>query len=190
MIPFPNKKYDVIYADPAWKYENGMGIKSAKDGSMVSAELHYDTMTMNDLAELPVSDIADVDCLLFMWVLSPLIQECIEIGNQWGFDYKTFAFMWHKRNTHLGHYTMSECELCAVFKRKGGKIPKPRGDRGVKQFLETQFISALRSKHSVKPLEIQHRITEMFPTQAKIELFARPMEMTKIDGWDYWGDEV
>ena len=66
-----------------------------------------------------------------------------------------------------------------VFKR--GRIPQPRGARNIRQ-----FISEKRTKHSKKPNEVRHRIEQMFPTQRKIELFAREF----ADGWDVWGLDV
>ena len=65
-----------------------------------------------------------------------------------------------------GFYTLSQCELCLVFKR--GKIPRPRGSRNVRQ-----LVSAPRGPHSAKPDEVRRRIGLMFPEQRKIELFAR-----------------
>jgi N6-adenosine-specific RNA methylase IME4 len=97
----------------------------------------------------------------------------------WGFKYKTVAFVWEKQKTNPGNYTMSQCELCLVGKR--GKIPGPRGTRN-----ERQFISEMRTRHSTKPTEIRNRIVRMFPTQRKIELFAR----NTSEGWDVWGNEV
>ena len=180
-IPFPDRKYDIIYADPAWDYGSGQLI----GGSGVSSQVknHYSTMDFDTLSNLPISDIRNVDCLLFMWVISPELHRCIHVGEAWGFDYITVAFVWDKQLNIPSHYTVSQCELCLIFKH--GKIPQPRGKRNIHQFL-----SCKRGAHSVKPLEIQHRITEMFPTQSKIELFARPMEMTKMQGWDYWGNEA
>lgn len=180
MIPFPNKKYDIIYADPAWSYKDAI-IGRGKPTSR--AAWHYPTMTMAELKELPVLEIAKDDCLLFMWVISPDLLECIKVGEHWGFTYKQVAFVWNKERSVVGHYTMTRCELCLVFKR--GRIPKPRGKRNMQQFL-----SVKRGRHSEKPLEIKHRITEMFPDQEKIELFARPGKLALDFGWDHWGDEV
>ena len=187
MIPFPDKQYDIIYADPAWQY-GAKWQRISWDGlpARKNIEDHYPTMSMNNLKALTVPDIAKPDCLLFLWVCSPLLTRCIDVGEAWGFTYSTIGFIWHK-DAHpvLGCYTHSQCEICLIFKR--GKIPQPRGSRK-----ELQFLSCKRGAHSVKPLEVKHRITEMFPTQAKIELFARPLPMFKSldDEWDYWGNEV
>ena len=174
--PFPDKKYDIIYADPAWEDKGKL-----MSGSRI--ENHYPTMPLDDICALSVQDIAKDDCLLFMWTTGVNLFDSKDVGAAWGFEYSAVGFVWDKQNPVVACYTMSDCEFCLIFKR--GRIPQPRGKRNIRQFL-----SCKKGAHSVKPLEIQHRITEMFPTQSKIELFARPMELTKIDGWDYWGNEV
>jgi N6-adenosine-specific RNA methylase IME4 len=89
------------------------------------------------------------------------------------------AFVWHKGKTNPGFYTMSETELCLVFKR--GKIPTPRGSRN-----ERQFLYETRREHSRKPEEIRKRIERMFPSQSKYEMFAR----TQTPGWDTFGNQT
>jgi len=125
---------------------------------------------------LPIENISKDDSLLFMWSTSPHLEQAISLGKAWGFDYKTIGFVWNKMNHNPGQYTLSYCELCLIFKR--GKIPTPRGARNIKQLLEKP-----REIHSKKPREISDRIKKMFPTQSKIELFARQ----KQQGWDVWG---
>ena len=177
MIPFPDKRYDIIYADPPWEQAGDM-----YEGTNITD--HYNTMPLTAVCELPVCDIASEDCLLFLWVTGLNLMDAQEAGKAWGFKYKTMGFVWYKHLPVVACYTMSECELCLIFKK--GKIPQPRGKRNIRQFL-----SCKRGRHSEKPLEIKHRITEMFPTQSKIELFARPDTPLFPDTqWDYWGNEV
>ena len=136
-------------------------------------------MTIDELGGLPLESISDKNSMLFMWVVSPMLDDGIELMKKWGFKYSTIAFIWHKQRSNPGHYTMSECEICLVGRR--GKIPTPRGARNVRQFL-----SEMRGKHSAKPTEIRNRIELMFPTQTKLEMFARQ----SAEGWDAWGNEV
>jgi N6-adenosine-specific RNA methylase IME4 len=179
-------KYNIIYADPAWEYNTKECLAKT---SILNGEIntHYNTLTMDGLKSLNVESLADDDCLLFIWVVSPMLDEGIEVLKSWGFKYATIAFIWHKQKTNPGHYTMSECEICLVGKR--GRIPTPRGARNVKQFL-----SMGRGKHSEKPPEIRKRIELMFPTQNKLEMFARRRggfwSMDDYKGWDVWGNEV
>jgi N6-adenosine-specific RNA methylase IME4 len=172
-------KYEIIYADPPWSYneKTDCGGKIGEYNSHVSD--NYNIMSFNDIYNLPIKDISDDNCLLFLWVTSPNLKEGIKTGESWGFKYKTVAFVWHKVLLLPGNYTMPSVELCLIFKK--GKIPTPRGLRNVRQFLEEK-----RTRHSKKPDEIRNRIKQMFPHQNKIELFARE----KYDGWDAWGNEV
>lgn len=169
--------YDIIYCDPPWDYDGR--IQHNGVFTTGSAVCHYPTMKIEDMKRLKVAEICKKDCLIFMWSSSPHLPQAIELMNAWGFEYKTVAFVWDKQRVNPGYYTMSQCEICLVGKK--GIIPSPRGLRNVKQFL-----SEARGRHSAKPAEIRNRITSMFPTQKKIELFSRE----KIDGWDCWGNEV
>ena len=174
-----NNKYSVIYCDPPWDYK-GQKQHNGKGGKETGGAVkHYDTITLKDLKGLNVHTICEEDCLVFMWTSSPHLDQAIDLMQSWGFKYATIAFVWDKQKVNPGFYTMSQCEICLVGKK--GKIPQPRGARNVRQ-----FISEVRGKHSEKPTAVRDRITEMFPTQKKIELFAR----NKIEGWDFWGNEV
>jgi N6-adenosine-specific RNA methylase IME4 len=185
----PNKRYQVIYADPPWDYGGKMqydkttikeeNIGFEKKIFLSSASFKYPTLTLAQLKELPVQTISDNDCLLFMWTTGPQMANSISLGETWGFEYKTIAFVWDKQVHNPGRYTLSQTEFVLAFKR--GKFPQPRGARNIKQ-----FISIHRSNHSSKPSEVIAGITKMFPTQPKIELFARNNYL----GWDNWGLEI
>jgi N6-adenosine-specific RNA methylase IME4 len=184
--PLPNKRYDVIYADPPWDYNGKLQFdKSSTDAENLdpsrkifisSANFKYPTLKLNELQKLKVDEISKEDCLLFMWTSNPHLAQALELGKSWGFEYRTVAFVWDKMNHNPGQYTLSNCELCLVFKK--GKIPQPRGARNVQQLIRIP-----RGEHSEKPIEVAEAITKMFPTQDKIELFARK----KYKGWDVWG---
>ena len=185
----PKKKYDIIYADPPWHYNGKMQFdKSGKSADQIdlrknifisAAEFKYPTVKTSELKKLPVHEIAKDDCLLFMWTTNPHLDQAIELGTAWGFEYKTVAFVWDKMVHNPGQYTLSNVEMVLVFKR--GRIPKPRGARNVQQ-----LVRSARRAHSQKPDEIVHLIDRMFPTQSKIELFAR----ARFDKWDAWGIEM
>ncbi len=185
----PNKKYQVIYADPPWDYGGEMQydktvIKGENEGFekkifLSSAEFKYPTVKLKDLKKLDVSSIADDDCILFMWTTGPQMSNSIELGKAWGFEYKTVAFVWDKMVHNPGRYTLSQTEFVLAFKR--GKFPQPRGARNIRQ-----MVTVHRGAHSVKPVEVIDGITKMFPEQMKIELFAR----NNYIGWDNWGLEI
>ena len=171
----PDKKFQIIYADPPWEYERR---QSGQGGWTNGAETHYPTVALDDLCKLNVASIAAEDCLLFMWAVSPLLDQAFVLGEAWGFRYVTVGFVWNKQQTVAGNYTMSSCELCLIF--KCGKIPQPRGARTI-----YQLVSQPRKGHSEKPHEVRRRIDLMFPYQPKIELFARQSPC----GWATWGNE-
>lgn len=172
------KKYEIIYTDPAWQYSSSDTL-AEKSLLNQNDNFHYPTMPLEDIKAIDVPSLCDDNCLMFMWVVSPMLDDGIELLKHWGFDYNTIAFCWYKQKTNPGYYTMSSIELCIVGKK--GKIPEPRGARNIKQFL-----SQGRGKHSEKPSQIRTRIEQMFPTQNKLEMFAR----TASDDWDIWGNEL
>lgn len=178
-IPFPDKKYNIIYADPPWTYK----VWSEK-GSGRSASQHYKTMSKNEIQELPVKNISDNDCILFLWATYPCLEEALELIKIWGFTYKTIAFTWVKRNKKsdswfwgLGHWTRSNPEICILATK--GK-PK-RISSSVHSVIDTRI-----EKHSKKPDEVRERIIKLVGDLPRIELFARENH----DGWDTWGDEI
>ena len=92
MIPFPDKKYNIIYSDPAWHYQTW------GEGGKRNVTSKYNTMSMEEIWKLPVKDIADENCILFLWVTYPKLIDCIKTIEEWGFTYKTCAFSWIKKN--------------------------------------------------------------------------------------------
>jgi N6-adenosine-specific RNA methylase IME4 len=187
--PMPQKRYDIIYCDPPWDYGGKMQFDKsstltenphfARPVFISSAEFKYPTLKLEQLAQVRVQDICKQDCLLFMWTSSPHLAQAINLGEAWGFQYRTVAFVWDKMCHNPGKYTLSNCELCLVFKH--GRIPLPRGARNVQQ-----LVRAPRTRHSEKPDEVRNAIVRMWPTQDRIELFARDMP----EGWDVWGLEA
>lgn len=187
--PLPHKKYQVIYADPPWDYGGKMQydkttIKSENIGFekrifLSSAIFKYPTLKLKQLMTLDIASIADEDCLLFMWTTGPQMANSIQLGESWGFEYKTVAFVWDKMVHNPGRYTLSQTEFVLAFKK--GRFPQPRGARNIRQMIKIR-----RGEHSVKPTEVIDGITKMFPEQEKIELFAR----NNYIGWDNWGLEI
>lgn len=185
----PEKRYDIIYADPPWDYGGKLQFdRSSKSADEIdltknifisSASFKYPTLKTEELKKIPIQEVSNDHCLLFMWATSPHLQQSISLGEAWGFEYRTVGFVWDKMVHNPGKYTLSNCELCLIFKR--GKIPQPRGARNIQQ-----LVRAPRRTHSEKPIEVMKNIELMFPTQSKIELFAR----RKVEGWDFWGLDV
>lgn len=173
------KKYGVIYADPPWQFKS-----YSYKGLGRSAENHYPTMSLDDIKKLPIADIADEDCALFLWVTFPCLAEGIEVLKAWGFAYKTTAFVWVKQNRKsdslfwgMGYWTRSNAEICLL----GTKGRPKRVDAGIHQVVISHI-----EEHSRKPSEVHERITRLMGDVPKIELFAR----RKTEGFDIWGNEV
>ena len=175
-----DKKYHIIYADPPWNYK----VWSEK-GKGRSAENHYPTMKKEDIQNLPINQLANKNCILFLWVTAPCLIEGIELITKWGFTYKTVAFTWVKQNKKAdslfmgnGYYTRANAEYCLLATK--GKTIKVQS-HSVRQII----LSRIR-EHSRKPDEARERIVELFGDIPRIELFARQY----ADGWDCWGNEV
>lgn len=177
MIKFPEKKYKIIYADPPWRYQD----RTPPQGA---AESHYETMKLEDICNLPISDITEDDCVLFIWATYPLLPEALKVIESWGFTYKSVAFTWVKQNKSgngfffgLGRWTRGNPEIC-LLAVKG----KPKR---VSASVANLTIAPL-TKHSQKPQLIRDKIIELIGYESRIELFAR----NATDGWDVWGNEV
>ena len=93
-----NKKYNIIYADPPWTFKT----YSQKGKLKKSAENHYACMNKKDIQNLPISNLAEKDCILFLWVTFPCLEEGLELIEKWGFKYKTCGFTWVKKNKKSG----------------------------------------------------------------------------------------
>jgi len=195
MIPFPNKKYQIIYADPPWKFSS-KELQKYNGKRFSSIEKHYPVQNKDWIKKLPVESIADNDCALFLWSTDAHLKEAIETMETWTFKYITVAFIWEKISkngitvANLGAWTMKNYELCLLGTK--GKMLKYKKCNNVYQKVE-----AVRTKHSKKPLMVRHNIVRLFGDLPRIELFARPNEKSaylfedeSYKGWDLWGDEV
>lgn len=174
-------KYQIIYADPPWKYNSKANHKTRFRGGACG---HYELMSMEEIKKLPIDKISDENCVLFMWCTFPYLDEQIKLFEHWGFEYRTVGFTWVKTNKKngkpffgVGYYAKSNAEVCLMGIK--GKM-KPVSNK------VSSVIISPRQEHSKKPCEARERIVELFGNIPRIELFAR----TKKKGWDVWGNEV
>ena len=177
MIQFPNKKYNIIYADPPWHYDKrNEGVRNVQN--------KYATMTFDEIYNMPIQDITHNDCILFLWITYPKLIEGIKTIESWGFKYKTCAFSWVKKNKKsdsffmgMGNWTRANNEICLLATK--GTIK--RVSASVRQIIYTPI-----ETHSKKPDCVRHKIVELVGDLPRIELFARQ----KYEGWDSWGNEI
>ncbi len=179
-----NPKYGAILIDPPWSFR----VWSEDTGAGRSPSAHYDTMSPEDIAALPISDYAADDCALFCWACWPSFPEALTCIKTWGFEYKTMGFVWVKgeglpmfpedikTQVGMGYWSRANTEPCILATR--GK-PK-RQDAGVRQVILDK-----RRQHSRKPTETYERI-ERLVAGPYLELFAR----SRRDGWTSLGNEV
>jgi len=174
-----NKKYQIIYADPPWEF---IGWSKNKSGKKSPAQ-HYEVQDLEWIKRLPINELADDDCVLFLWTTYPLLEVSFEVIKAWGFKYATVGFTWVKKtkngNWHygLGYWTRANPELCLIATK--GHPKRVRKDT------PNLIVSKVR-EHSRKPDEVRHRIVKLCGDVPRIELFARQ----KVEGWDCWGNEV
>lgn len=182
----PRGHYGAILADPPWSFE----VWSKDTGNGRSAESHYSTMSMRQIARLPVDELAAKDCVLFMWACWPSIADALKIIDAWGFTYKTCGFDWMKAdNTQpnffqddlpaqvgMGYWTRANTEPCLLAVK--GKPKRLNAD-------VRMGIIAPRREHSRKPEGVHSRI-ERLVTGPYLELFARAPRA----GWDVWGNQT
>ena len=185
MIPLPNKKYNIIYADPAWSYNDkraGGGFKNPNGAG--GADKHYKTLSLEEICSIDVKSICLENSMLFLWCTSSLLDYGFKVIQSWGFNYKTVGFVWVKLTKDLskpysgmGYYTNQNAEFCLI----GLKGKYWREAKNVKQIIQEP-----RREHSRKPDIVRTRIIELCGDLPRIELFARQ----KVNGWDCWGNEV
>ena len=172
--------YGAILADPPWHFKtyNEKGRNRCPDWKRLkdSPCRHYQTMSLEEIALLPVSTLACEHSVLFLWGCWATLPQTISVIESWGFAYKTAAFVWLKSGRMgLGYWTRQNTEFCLLATRG-------RPTRLSKSVI--QGLTEPRRLHSQKPDEVRERI-EQLVAGPYIELFARSTR----PGWDSWGDQ-
>ena len=167
------KTYKTIYADPPWNESGGGKIKRG-------ADRHYPLMKTRDIMALPVRDLCEKNCHLYLWVTNNFLPDGLAVMEAWGFRYVT-KIDWIKDKIGLGQYFRGKSESC-LFGIKG-KLPYKTID-GKRAQGVTAF-EAVRGVHSEKP-GFMRLMIERVSYPPYLELFARK----PVEGWDVWGNEV
>ena len=170
---WPKGKYRVIYADPPWHYGD-----ERSGGNHGGAVDHYNTMSINELKNMPLSSLTEDNAVLFLWATAPLLPEALELINAWGFKYKT-NFIWDKVKHNMGHYNSVRHELLLIA-TNGSCTPD-----NVQLFDSVQSIERT-DRHSEKPEEFRKIIDTLYTYGNKLEMFARK----QVEGWEVFGNEL
>jgi N6-adenosine-specific RNA methylase IME4 len=161
-------KFGTIYADPPWAYKN--------KATRASAASHYPTMSLAELAELPVADLAAPSCHLHLWTTNAFLFEAPKIMDAWGFEYQDL-FVWCKPQLGLGNYWRVSHEFLLL------------GVRGELRHFQARDLRSWggykRDRHSSKPEQVRLLIERASPGP-RLELFAR----RQAPGWWAWGNEI
>ena len=172
-----NKKYQVILADPPWRYD------FSKDNAD-KIEQHYPTMSLEEICSL--QPLAEDNSVLYLWATAPKLLEAFEVMERWGFTYKTHA-IWDKGWVGMGYWFRGQHELLLVGTR--GSFSPPEETKRI-----SSVIRSKKSQHSTKPDYVRQMITEWYPNKSKLEMFARQdkrnLFQQDIKHWDVWGNEV
>ena len=175
------KKYKTIYADPPWQFQNRTG-KVAPEHKRLT---RYATMTLDEIKQLPVSDVVDEKGHLYLWVPNALLPEGLEVMKAWGFEYKT-NIIWEKVRKDgmpdgrgVGFYFRNVTEIL-LFGIKGSKNRTLDPGRS-----QVNLIRSVKREHSRKPDEFIPLI-ESCSSAPFLEIFARGDRKN----WDMWGNQA
>lgn len=163
-----SKKYQIIYADPPWRYRDATPNRRVEN--------HYPTMSLTEIKEMEIP--SEDNSVLYLWATTGKLPECLSVMKAWGFEYKS-SMIWDKEIMGMGYWFRGQHEFLLVG-TKGHFSPPPQSLRIRSIYKER------RTRHSKKPSYFREMIDKWFPESSKIELFARE----KTEGWDAWGNEV
>jgi N6-adenosine-specific RNA methylase IME4 len=166
----PAGTFEVIYADPPWRYD-------FSETKTRDIENQYPTMTLEEIKALDVPS-ADNSALI-LWATAPKLPEALEVMGAWGFQYKTCA-VWDKEKIGMGYWFRGQHELLLVG-TKGQFSPPPPEARVSSVYREA------RGEHSAKPERYYEMIEAMFPGRTYLELFARSRHGER---WEVWGNQL
>ena len=163
-------EYDVIYADPPWRYD--FSETTSRD-----IENQYPTMAIDDIKAMKVPSASNA--VLLLWATAPKLREALDVMSAWGFEYKTCA-VWDKVKIGMGYWFRGQHEMLLIG-TKGQYSPPPPELRISSVYTEA------RREHSAKPKHYYDMIETMFPGRSYLELFAR---QRNNDKWEVWGNQI
>lgn len=162
------QKFGCIYADPPWKYGN--------QATRASTDNHYSTMTIEEIAALPIGELALPKSHLWLWTTNAFLFECPRLFAAWGFEFKS-SYVWVKTQMGIGNYLRNSHEILLLAVR-GGLTGAARNVMSWGEFPRTQ--------HSAKPERIRGDVVQKLSPGPYLELFGRRL----VEGWTVWGNQI
>lgn len=166
-LVFDGCAFSTIYVDPPWKYGN--------QATRNCTDRQYRTMSLEEIAALPIRHLATPDAHLYVWTTVAFQEQTYPIIRGWGFEPKS-QYVWTKPQMGMGNYFRISHEVLLMGVR--GRLPVARRD-------VLSYGSFNRTRHSAKPAEVRQLIETLSPAP-RLELFAREL----VPGWTVWGDQV
>lgn len=173
--PLSPFSYDVVMADPPWPWKT-----YSPKGQEKSPEAQYSTMSLDDIAGLPIGDLLAPSGVLFLWCTWPLIAEQTKLPSRWGLEVKTGG-AWAKRTASgklrwgPGYLLRSVCEPFLICTLPGS------GFRGAS---EPNLMDGTAREHSRKPDEAYAMLERVLPAARRADVFSRQSR----PGWSGWGN--
>jgi len=174
--PLTPLSYDVIICDPAWRFQT-----RSERGQTKGASHHYEVMSDEEIAALPVGSLAQRDCILLLWATAPMLPLALEVMRGWGFSYKSLL-AWRKTTATgkvrmgTGYWARSMHEPVLI-----GTIGSPS-----KTSAFPSIFDGLAREHSRKPNEFYDLVRKHTSGLRRADLFARESR----EGFEGWGREM
>ena len=176
-----DRKFRTILADPPWQFQNRTGKMAPEHKRLI----RYSTMTLEDIMAIPVAQVCDEPCHLYLWVPNALLPEGLMVMRAWGFDYKS-NLVWQKVRKDgepdgrgVGFYFRNTTEL-VLFGVRGKNARTLAPARS-----QVNVIKSRKREHSRKPDE-QYGLIESCSSAPFLEMFARGSK----EGWFTWGNQA
>lgn len=169
----PEGTYRVIYADPPWEYPRDQHSRTEQETTLGT---HYESLSLEELSTIPVASIAQPDAVLFLWATSPKLEDALRLAHAWGFEYKA-SMVWDKVKHNVGYYVSVRHEFLLICTRGSCTPDVPE--------LADSVVTIERGEHSEKPEYFRNLIDKLYPSGARIELFARKT----VEGWAAYGND-
>ena len=162
------RRFGCIYADPPWLYDN--------QGTRAATGNHYSGLTVEQLCEFPIQQLAADDAHLHLWTTNGFLFDCPRIFAAWGFEFRS-SFVWVKPQIGIGNYWRNSHEILLTAIRGNAKR---FNDHSMPSWIQCD-----RGAHSAKPEQVRAMLQKASPPPY-LELFGR----LPADGWTVWGNQI